>query len=102
MARVKYRGVAQWQATVRKVGFPTQTKTFESKGDAEDWAKITEGDMRRDFFVDKSALRLMTFRQLLEKYRDEVTPKKKGAVPELSRLKRLIAHPISLLIPVEN
>jgi integrase len=97
MASILQRGPYQWQATVRKSGFPTQCKTFEYKRDAEDWSKTIESEMRRGVFIDRSEAERTTLRELLERYRDEVTPTKLGKGPELSRLKRLIAHPIALL-----
>lgn len=96
MASILNRGPYQWQATVRKVGFPTQTRTFESKREAQDWSKATESEMRRGIFVDRSEAERTTLRELLERYSKEVTPTKRGKGPELSRLKRLIAHPLAL------
>ena len=97
MASILQRGPYQWQATVRRVGFPAKSKTFERKRDAEDWSKIIESEMRRGFFTDRSQAERTTLRQLMERYRDDVTPIKRGKVPERSRIKRLIAHPIALL-----
>ena len=96
MASIRQRDPYQWQATVRKSGFPTQCKTFEYRRDAEDWAKIIESEMRRGVFTDRSEVERTTLRELLERYRDTVTPAKLGKGPELSRLKRLIAHSIAL------
>ncbi len=31
-----------WKAVIRKVGFPTATKTFRTKRDAEDWSRRTD------------------------------------------------------------
>lgn len=31
-----------WKAVVRKTGFPTATKNFRTKRDAENWARRTE------------------------------------------------------------
>jgi integrase len=96
MATFNHRGPFQHQATVRRVGYPTQSRTFETKRDAQDWASTVESEMRRGIFIDRSEAERTTLRQLLERYRDEVTPNKLGKGPELSRLKRLIAHPVAL------
>ncbi len=96
MATFNYRGPFQHQATVRRVGYPTQSRTFETRRDAQDWASTVESEMRRGIFIDRSEAERTTLRQLLERYRDEVTPTKLGKGPELSRLKRLIAHPLAL------
>ena len=36
-----------WQAIVRKKGYPSQSKTFRTKRDAEAWARLTESAMER-------------------------------------------------------
>ncbi|MBN9330757.1 MAG: integrase [Comamonas sp. SCN 67-35] len=96
MATINKRGLYQYQAIVRRAGYPTQCKTFEAKRDAQDWASTVESEMRRGVFVDRTEAERMTLGQLLERYRDKVTPLKRGEAPERSRLKRLIAHPIAL------
>ena len=40
MATIRKRGNYQWEAQIRKRGFPSQTKTFNTKVEAEAWAKI--------------------------------------------------------------
>lgn len=96
MATITNRGPCQWQAIVRKVGFPTQTRTFETKRDAEDWSKTVESEMRRGIFTDRSEAERTTLKELLERYSKEVTPTKRGKGPELSRLKRLMNHSVAL------
>jgi len=89
MATINKRGLYQYQAIVRRAGYPTQCKTFEAKRDAQDWASTVESEMRRGVFVDRTEAERMTLGQLLERYRDKVTPLKRGEAPERSRLKRL-------------
>ena len=45
--------VIGWQAIVRKRGFPSQTRTFRTKRDAERWAREAETDMERGVFVSR-------------------------------------------------
>ncbi len=52
MATLTYRGPYQWQAIVRRTGYPSQTRTFENKLDAQDWAATVESEMRRGLFID--------------------------------------------------
>ncbi|WP_312793062.1 site-specific integrase [Diaphorobacter nitroreducens] len=96
MASITKRGPFQWQAIVRRVGFPTQTRTFECKRDAADWSMTVESEMRRGLFIDRSDLQRMELLELLMRYMDEVTPTKRGCGPEESRLRRLMAHPLAL------
>lgn len=51
MASITKRGAYQYQAQVRRKGYPTQTRTFETKRDAEDWAATVESEMRRGEIV---------------------------------------------------
>lgn len=95
MATITKRGPYQYQAQIRRKGFPTQSKTFESKRDAEDWAKTVESEMRRGVFIDRSEAERTTLLELLERYETEVTPDKRGCAEEYSRLRRLKAHPLA-------
>jgi integrase len=52
--------------------------------------------MRRGEFADLSEAEATTLGVLLERYRQEVTPEKRGYVQENYRLLQLIRHPISL------
>jgi hypothetical protein len=36
MATIRKRGPYQWEVRIRKKGYPAQSKTLESKKDAED------------------------------------------------------------------
>jgi hypothetical protein len=78
MATISNRGPHRWQATIRKVGFQTQCRTFETRRDALDWSKMAESEMRRGIFEDRSEAERTTFGELLERYGREVTPRKRG------------------------
>lgn len=89
MATIRNRGKGQWQAQVRKKGYPLQTKTFQYKADAEDWAKSVERDMRQGVFVSRSEAENTTLGDLIDRYIKEVTPSKRSAASEEQRLKFL-------------
>lgn len=95
MAKPIKRGPYQWQAQVRRKGYPTQTCTFETKREAEAWIASTETDMRKGVFVDRSEAERTTLGELLERYLNEVTPKKRGYRAETNRIKQLLRHPLS-------
>jgi hypothetical protein len=40
MATIRNRGEYQWEAQIRRKGYPAQRKTFETKADAQAWARI--------------------------------------------------------------
>lgn len=96
MASIIHRGPYQFQVLIRRKGYPPQTRTFESQKDAKDWARDVEAKMRRGEFADLSEAEATTLGVLLERYRQEVTPEKRGYVQENYRLLQLIRHPISL------
>ena len=52
MATFKKRG-KYWQVQVRRVGHEHQSRSFDSKGDAEAWARQVENEMDRGIFFDR-------------------------------------------------
>lgn len=95
MATIRKRGDYQWHAQIRRKGFPTITKTFELQVDAEDWARDLERDMRRGLFIDRRESETTTLKKMLEKYEQEVTPRKKGKSREVTRLNKWKAHKLA-------
>lgn len=96
MATITKRDDYQWQAKIRRRDYPTQSKTFETRVDAEAWARDIENKMDRGVFVDRSELEKTYFKALIDRYREEVTPTKKGERKELSKLKILEASKLAL------
>lgn len=92
MATFRNRGPFQWQAEVRKTGYPSQTKTFETKADAMAWARHIEASMDIRKFVDSGEADRTTFKQALERYLNEVTKNKKGIQEETLLVRRLQRH----------
>ncbi len=95
MATFRKRGDYQWQAEIRRKGWPYQTKTFESRADAEKWARDVEGAMDKGAFVSRTEAESTTLAECLERYSREVTPLKKGASKELSVIRKLQAHDLA-------
>jgi len=85
MASITHRGPYQYQALIRRKGYPTQTKTFETLEEAQKWAAKTEAEMTLGSFIDRSTLERMTFGDLLARYAKEETPKKRGSQIEVVR-----------------
>lgn len=95
MASIQKRGPYQWQAVIRRKGHPTQTKTFETKAQAEAWASVIESEMVRNVFVDRSELERTTFGDLLTRYGQEVSATKKSCRTELVTIRRFLRHQLS-------
>jgi len=82
MAQITERGDMQWRARVRVKGFPEQSRTFTYRKDAERWARALERELETSGFVDRREAEKNTLRQMLERYKLEVTPAKKSAAIE--------------------
>lgn len=95
MATIRKRGEFQWEAQIRRKGHPQLSKTFEIKVDAEDWARDIERDMRRGLFIDRRESETTTLLEMLKKYEEEVTPRKKSKDRELTRIAKWKTHKLA-------
>jgi len=87
MATYRKRGPYQWEAQIRRRGYPAQSRTFETKAEAEAWAKMIESEMSRGVWVSRSEAEATTLYEALMRYEVEVSPAKKGAEQESSILR---------------
>lgn len=95
MATIKRHGTG-WQARIRRRGYPQQTKTFTHKAHAERWAREVERAMEAGVFAPTAReAERVTLREALERYRTEVTPRKRSVQPELSRVASLLEHSLA-------
>ena len=78
-----------WQAQIKRKGFPLQVKTFRTKSEATHWATVTESEMMRGVFVQRTESEQTTLNDLLDRYSREVLPTLKGGYREQSRIKAL-------------
>ena len=83
-----------WQAKVRRLGYPPQSKTFDSKAKAEAWVRQVEGEMDCGAFIPRAEAESTTLMQLLGRYLEEVTPGKRGATGERSHLRMIRQDPV--------
>jgi len=71
--------LGKWQVQIRIAGAAPISRTFVLKEDGQRWARETEAKAQRgDIKAGAANLRRITLRQLLERYRDNVTPLKRG------------------------
>lgn len=75
-----------WRAMIRKKGFPPLSATFDTKAEAERWAKEVETEMSRSRFVDTREADALTIAEALERYAREVSIHKKSRRNERSRI----------------
>lgn len=90
----KLRG--RWQAQVRRRGMKPRCKSFDTKQEAEKWARDLEAQVDRfGAAPDTRILESTTLGELLERYKTEVSPTKRGSVQEIQRIDVLKRHDIA-------
>ena len=95
MPTIRKRGQT-WQAQVRRAGYPAFSKSFAPRADAITWAREKERSIdRAELPTDVKELKRLTVADLLRRYEQEVTPRKRGYVFEQSRLRQLLSHRMS-------
>ncbi len=102
MATITNRGPLQWNARIRRRGYPDTSKTFETKADAEAWTRLMESEMDRGIFVSRAEAEQYTLSECLDRYIEEYTPRLKHGTREAARAKFLqqyaIAHRVMATI----
>ena len=93
MATIRFRK-GKYQAQVRRQGFPRQYRSFLSKKEAQAWARRTETQLEMGEIPSRVNSDL-TLADLIIRYRETVTPGKKGRPQESRRLARLLKDPIA-------
>lgn len=93
MTTIRRRGDKR-QVQVRRAGHPGLTRTFHHRDDARAWARKAVGEINRGDIPDRRMLKGRSLDDLLVRYRDAVTPKKRDACQQRYRIGRLLADPI--------
>ncbi|KLK93940.1 integrase [Microvirga vignae] len=95
MAAIRKRG-SRWEAQVRRKGYPSLTKSFDTHADAIAWARDQERAIdRAELPSNHRELKSYTVSDLLERYEREITACKRGADRERSKLRVIRSHHIS-------
>ncbi len=86
MATIRNRN-GKWQAQVRRNGHAPRFKSFITKRDADKWARQVEAELDATVIAfDPRILERTTMREVLERYRREVTGSKRSHASENKRL----------------
>ena len=96
MATIRRCGKA-WQVIIRKKGHPKIYKTFASHSLATAYAQESEANIAKGLFADLTEANQTLLKDALQRYKDEVTAKKKGAKQEAYKIDKLMRHRISNL-----
>ena len=92
MATIRKRN-NKWQAQVRHRNAGAVSKTFTRRCDALDWSREQEIKMEKGTYGCLLPEQV-TLRELLERYLNEVTPRKRGRARERARVRRLMTEDI--------
>jgi len=94
MATITKRG-KYWRAQVRRLGFPPQSKSFDTNAEAVAWARVTESEMDRGIFVSRVEAERTTFAEALRRYKTEVCSRKAHPAQEYQRVDRWLKEPLA-------
>jgi len=87
--RVGVRNI-KWQAKIRRSGYPTQSRVFKTKKEAQQWTDEVERNMDNGTFRICDAPEITIMKEALERYRDQVSVKKKGSEGEIIRINAML------------
>ena len=76
-----------WRATAKSKSMGRITRTFDTKTEAEAWAKVTQSEIVRGVFVSRQEAENTTLSEALDRYEREVIPARKGAVQASMRIR---------------
>lgn len=86
MASFRKRGNS-WEVQIRRRGHPAQSRTFDTKAQAQRWATMVEREMDERGITGG---RNITAEAMFEKFKEEVCPTRKGEKWETDRINKLI------------
>jgi hypothetical protein len=93
VATIEKRGKF-WRVKIRRQGAPAQTRTLKTRP-SQQWARSIETELDSGIVVDRRPAERTTLAEVLERYRRDVTPTKRGARDENLRLKAMALRPFA-------
>src|SRR6201987_2056957 len=94
MATIEKRGQF-WRVKIRRPGLAAKTRTFDNRTQVQQWALGVESEIDKGIVVDRRVAQRLSLAEILERYRREVTPLKRGAADENLRLKARAQRPFA-------
>jgi len=80
MAVIEKRGELQWRARIRRKGYPEISRTFDTRKEAEAWARAMEREMDTGHFMPRTEAEKTIFSDFSRRYRQDILPSKKSAL----------------------
>ena len=96
MASIRSRN-GKWQARITRKGEQPIAKSFQSKQDAERWARQIESDIDKGSYTNLVLADRTPFKDVIERYVQEVTLTTRSMKEDTFRLRALARHPIAKL-----
>jgi integrase len=87
----------KWQARVQRKGQQPVSKSFQSKEDAQRWARQIEAEIDKGSYTNIALAERTLFKDVIERYIQEVTLKTRSMREDTYRLKALARHPVAKL-----
>ncbi len=94
MAYIGQRGEF-WRAEIRRRGYKPVYRTFDTKQQAQKWARRIEGEMDSGSFVDRPEAERTTLAEALKRYRKEIVPEKRHPYQEEHRIDRWLDNDLA-------
>lgn len=94
MAYISQRG-EYWRVEIRRRGYKPIYRTFDTRQQAQQWARRTEGEMNAGVYVDRTEAERTTLREALERYQREIVPTKRYPKQENTRIARWLQHELA-------
>lgn len=91
----KRKDSSYWRAQVRRQGYEPLSRTFDTKLQAEAWARHVENEMDRGIFVDRTEAERTTLAEALLRYQREIVPTKRHPAQERQRIARWLDYPFT-------
>ena len=96
MASIRSRN-GKWQARITRKGQQAVAKSFQSKEDAKKWARQVETEIDKGSYTNVTLAYKTPFKDVIERYLQEVTLKTRSMKEDTYRLKALARHSIAKL-----
>ncbi len=91
MASIRQRS-GVWQAQVRRLGYPSEFKTFSTKAEAQTWARAIEAAMDQGVHQATHSARSVLLSELLARYSEQVSPTKRSRLREQQTIEFMLRH----------
>jgi hypothetical protein len=92
MASIRRRN-GKWRVQVKRTNQPSLSKSFIQKSDTERWSRMIESKLDvGGLFPDTNNLKRSTLSDLIIRYLEQMTPKKRGHGLESLRLRKINRH----------